>query len=74
LVRHNCYASFSFEFLVVVKLTVKAFVAAEYAKLPLITPYLHPGYHRYIDGANFASGGAGALVETHQGYVCDLLH
>ncbi|XP_059456469.1 GDSL esterase/lipase 1-like isoform X1 [Corylus avellana] len=45
---------------------------AEYAKLPLITPYLHPGYHRYIDGANFASGGAGALVETHQGYVIDL--
>jgi hypothetical protein len=42
--------------------------------LPLITPYLHPGYHSYIDGANFASGGAGALVETLQGFVCDLLH
>ncbi|XP_059456463.1 GDSL esterase/lipase 1-like [Corylus avellana] len=45
---------------------------AEYAKLPLITPYLHPGYHSYIDGANFASAGAGALVETLQGYVIDL--
>ncbi|KAE7998989.1 hypothetical protein FH972_003477 [Carpinus fangiana] len=45
---------------------------AEYAKLPLITPYLHPGYHSYIDGANFASGGAGALVETLQGFVIDL--
>ncbi|XP_059456462.1 GDSL esterase/lipase 1-like isoform X2 [Corylus avellana] len=45
---------------------------AEYAKLPLITPYLHPGYHSYIDGANFASAGAGALVETLQGSVIDL--
>jgi hypothetical protein len=42
--------------------------------LPLITPYLNPGYHRCIDGANFASAGAGALVETHQGSVCDLSH
>jgi hypothetical protein len=40
--------------------------------LPLITPYLHPGYNRYIDGANFASAGSGALVETQQGSVCDL--
>ncbi|XP_059458285.1 GDSL esterase/lipase 2-like [Corylus avellana] len=46
---------------------------AEYAKLPLITPYLHPGYNRnYIDGANFASAGSGALVETQQGSVTDL--
>ncbi|KAB1218298.1 GDSL esterase/lipase 1 [Morella rubra] len=45
---------------------------AEYAKLPLIPPYLHPGYHRYTDGANFASAGAGALVETRQGLVIDL--
>nr|POE67598.1 gdsl esterase/lipase 5 [Quercus suber] len=29
-------------------------VAAEYANLELIPPYLHPGYNRYIDGANFA--------------------
>ncbi|GMY22675.1 gdsl esterase/lipase 5 [Fagus crenata] len=45
---------------------------AEYANLPLIPPYLHPGYNRYIDGTNFASGGAGALVETHRGLVIDL--
>ncbi|KAB1218296.1 GDSL esterase/lipase 1 [Morella rubra] len=42
---------------------------AEYAKLPSIPPYLHPGYHRYTDGANFASAGAGALVETRQGLM-----
>lgn len=45
-------------------------VAAEYAKLPLIQPYLFPGNQRYVDGVNFASAGAGALVETHQGLVC----
>ncbi|KAL2345989.1 hypothetical protein Fmac_007274 [Flemingia macrophylla] len=45
---------------------------AEYAKLPLIQPYLFPGFQRYVDGANFASAGAGALVETHQGLVIDL--
>ncbi|GMY22672.1 GDSL esterase/lipase 2-like [Fagus crenata] len=45
---------------------------AEYAKLPLIPPYLQPGYNRYIDGANFASVGAGALVETRQGLVIGL--
>ncbi|XP_061361912.1 GDSL esterase/lipase 5-like [Gastrolobium bilobum] len=46
---------------------------AEYAKLPLIPPYLHPGYHdQYIYGVNFASAGAGALVETNQGRVIDL--
>ncbi|XP_028783591.1 GDSL esterase/lipase 1-like [Neltuma alba] len=33
----------------------------EYAELPLIPPYLQPGYHRYTDGANFASGGAGVV-------------
>ncbi|KAL4609729.1 hypothetical protein ACB092_08G002200, partial [Castanea dentata] len=31
---------------------------AEFANLPFITPYPHPGYHRYTDGANFASAGA----------------
>ncbi|XP_065867625.1 GDSL esterase/lipase 2-like [Euphorbia lathyris] len=41
---------------------------AEKLKLPLIPPYLHPGHHDFTDGANFASAGAGALVETHQGY------
>ncbi|XP_018839182.2 GDSL esterase/lipase 1-like [Juglans regia] len=45
---------------------------AEYLKLPFIPPYLHPGYHRYTDGANFASAGAGALVETRRGLVIDL--
>ncbi|CAJ1976071.1 unnamed protein product [Sphenostylis stenocarpa] len=45
---------------------------AEYAKLPLIPPYLFPGNQRYVDGVNFASAGAGALVETHQGLVIDL--
>ncbi|KAK4591493.1 hypothetical protein RGQ29_021625 [Quercus rubra] len=45
---------------------------AEFANLPFITPYLYPGYHQYSDGANFASAGAGALVETHQGLVIDL--
>nr|POE67597.1 gdsl esterase/lipase 1 [Quercus suber] len=45
---------------------------AEYANLPLIPPYLHPGYNRYIDGANFASVGAGALDETRPGLVIDL--
>ncbi|KAE7998992.1 hypothetical protein FH972_003480 [Carpinus fangiana] len=45
---------------------------AEYAKLPLTPPYLHPGYHRYTDGANFASSGAGALDETRRGWVIDL--
>ena len=47
-------------------------IAAEYANLELIPPYLHPGYNRYIDGANFASGGAGALDETRQGLECIL--
>jgi len=46
------------------------FVAAEFANLPLIPPYLQPGNHHFTDGVNFASGGAGALVETNQGLVC----
>ncbi|KAK7258444.1 hypothetical protein RIF29_24021 [Crotalaria pallida] len=45
---------------------------AEYAELPLIQPYLFPGYQRYTNGVNFASAGAGALVETNQGQVIDL--
>ncbi|MED6192832.1 hypothetical protein PIB30_013722 [Stylosanthes scabra] len=45
---------------------------AEYAKLPLIQPYLFAGNQRYSDGVNFASAGAGALVETYQGLVVDL--
>ncbi|KAK9923840.1 hypothetical protein M0R45_032238 [Rubus argutus] len=45
---------------------------AEYAKLPLIPPYLQPGLNNYIYGVNFASGGGGALNETSQGLVIDL--
>nr|XP_011467481.1 PREDICTED: GDSL esterase/lipase 2-like isoform X2 [Fragaria vesca subsp. vesca] len=45
---------------------------AEYANLPFIPPYLQPGNHQFTYGANFASAGAGALVETSQGLVIDL--
>ncbi|KAD6795108.1 hypothetical protein E3N88_06004 [Mikania micrantha] len=45
---------------------------AEYAKLPLIPAYLEPGNDEYTHGANFASGGAGALVDSHAGFVVDL--
>ncbi|KAK4269024.1 hypothetical protein QN277_022233 [Acacia crassicarpa] len=45
--------------------TVPDFIA-EYAEIPLIPPYLQPGYHRFTDGANFASGGAGILDDTNQ--------
>lgn len=42
--------------------------AAEYAKLPLIPPFLEPSVD-YSNGVNFASGGAGVLPETNQGLV-----
>ncbi|XP_014521590.1 GDSL esterase/lipase 5 [Vigna radiata var. radiata] len=45
---------------------------AEYAKLPLVPPYLQPGNNQYYGGVNFASGGAGALVETFEGSVIPL--
>ncbi|KAI9119916.1 hypothetical protein K1719_009305 [Acacia pycnantha] len=45
---------------------------AEYANLPLIEPYLQPGNNKYYNGVNFASAGAGALVETFQGFVIPL--
>ncbi|XP_027162919.1 GDSL esterase/lipase 1-like [Coffea eugenioides] len=46
---------------------------AEYAKLPFIPPYLQIGYrYQLAYGANFASGGAGALVEPFSGLVIDL--
>ncbi|KAM5579691.1 GDSL esterase/lipase 1 [Rosa sericea] len=45
---------------------------AEYAKLPIIPPYLQPGNQQFTYGANFASAGAGALVETFHGLVIDL--
>ncbi|KAH7547015.1 hypothetical protein FEM48_Zijuj01G0262100 [Ziziphus jujuba var. spinosa] len=44
---------------------------AEYAKLPLIPPYLQPGIS-YNYGVNFASLGAGALQETNKGSVISL--
>ncbi|XP_028763288.1 GDSL esterase/lipase 1-like [Neltuma alba] len=47
---------------------------AEYAKLPLLLPYLHPAssLDDYIFGVNFASGGSGALIETSEGILVDL--
>ncbi|XAR51082.1 hypothetical protein NMG60_11005616 [Bertholletia excelsa] len=44
---------------------------AEYAKLPLIPPFLQPS-SEYVHGANFGSAGAGILSETNQGLVLDL--
>ncbi|XP_030523860.1 GDSL esterase/lipase 1-like [Rhodamnia argentea] len=42
---------------------------AEYAKLPLIPPYLQMKGDEFMGGANFASAGAGALDETYRGFV-----
>ncbi|KAL8226220.1 hypothetical protein R6Q57_018777 [Mikania cordata] len=45
----------------------------EHARLPLIPAYLDPNSHRYFNiGANFASAGAGALLQTFQGSVISL--
>ncbi|GLJ10869.1 hypothetical protein SUGI_0136920 [Cryptomeria japonica] len=44
---------------------------AEYAKLPLIPPFFQPEAD-FSNGANFASGGAGILLETNEGFVVDL--
>ncbi|XP_010107079.2 GDSL esterase/lipase 5 [Morus notabilis] len=44
---------------------------AEYAKLPIIPPFLQPSVD-YAKGVNFASGGAGILSETNHGLVIDL--
>jgi len=38
----------------------------------LITPYLQPGEREYSHGVNFASAGAGALLQTFQGSVINL--
>ncbi|MED6192497.1 hypothetical protein PIB30_010705 [Stylosanthes scabra] len=46
-------------------------IIGEFAKLPLLPPYLHPDPD-FIYGVNFASGGSGALLQTAQGYVIDL--
>ncbi|KDO45746.1 hypothetical protein CISIN_1g016962mg [Citrus sinensis] len=46
---------------------------AEYAELPFIPTFLpYHNHDQFTYGVNFASGGAGALVETHQGFVIDL--
>ncbi|KAJ0528309.1 putative GDSL lipase/esterase, SGNH hydrolase superfamily, GDSL esterase/lipase GLIP1-5/GLL25 [Helianthus annuus] len=45
---------------------------AEYAKLPPIPAYLEPSNKEYTHGANFASGGAGTLIDTYAGFVVDL--
>ena len=45
-------------------------MTAEFAGLPLIPTYLDPQNNEFTYGANFASGGAGALVESHAGFVC----
>ncbi|KAM5579519.1 hypothetical protein ABKV19_009347 [Rosa sericea] len=34
---------------------------AKFAKLRMLSPYLQPGQHDFIDGSNFASAGAGVL-------------
>ncbi|KAJ7955378.1 GDSL esterase/lipase 1-like [Quillaja saponaria] len=44
---------------------------AEYAKLPLVPPFLQQSAD-FTKGVNFASGGAGVLSETNQGLVIDL--
>jgi phospholipase/lecithinase/hemolysin len=47
---------------------------AEFAKLPLIPPYVRQSAAKYEVkyGVNFASAGAGALVETNRGLARDL--
>ncbi|OIT04224.1 gdsl esteraselipase 2 [Nicotiana attenuata] len=44
----------------------------EYAKLPLIPPYLQPHIADFSNGVNFASGGAGVLSTTHPDLVINL--
>ncbi|WMV54396.1 hypothetical protein MTR67_047781 [Solanum verrucosum] len=45
---------------------------AEYAELPLVPSYFEIGKDHFVHGVNFASGGAGCLVETFRGFVIDL--
>ncbi|KAL0009719.1 hypothetical protein SO802_004827 [Lithocarpus litseifolius] len=42
---------------------------AQFAKLPILPPYLQPIAHHFTDGANFASAGGGVLVQTHPGTI-----
>lgn len=46
---------------------------AEYAKLPLIPPYLQMKDDELMGGANFASAGAGALIDTYEGFVVSFM-
>lgn len=55
-----------------ITLTLYSANSAEYAKLPMIPPFLQPSAE-YINGVNFASGGAGVLSETNQGLVSNSL-
>lgn len=41
------------------------FLAAAFASLPPIRPYLEPGFTDYYYGVNFASSGVGALPESN---------
>ncbi|XP_019225079.1 PREDICTED: GDSL esterase/lipase 5-like isoform X1 [Nicotiana attenuata] len=46
---------------------------AEHANIPVPPPFLQPQNEQdYYNGANFASAGAGSLVETFEGAVIDL--
>ncbi|XP_062154192.1 GDSL esterase/lipase 5-like isoform X2 [Alnus glutinosa] len=47
-------------------------LVSDFIELPLIPPFLQPGNPQYYNGVNFASAGAGALVQTFQGEVIDL--
>lgn len=67
----NSYWFFSatFWFLTLLAQIQFFFFAAEFAKLPLIPSYFKAKPEQFPFGVNFASGGAGALVETHAGKV-----
>lgn len=45
---------------------------AEYANLPFVPSYFHFEHAQSFQGVNFASGGAGCLVETYTGFVINL--
>ncbi|GJU01421.1 GDSL esterase/lipase 1-like protein [Tanacetum coccineum] len=47
------------------------FDPAEYASLPFIPAYLEPN-NDFTHGANFASAGAGALIDSHAGFAVGL--
>lgn len=46
------------------------FFAAKYANLPYWKPYLAPGHHEFVNGANFASAGSCVLPESDPNTVC----